>query len=183
MNTSPHKQITGFVLWFTGLPSSGKSTLAERVASVLRERRSIAAGVLVLDGDRVRAALSPPPGYDDVSRDHFYETLANLAVIAAEQGLVVLVAATANRRAYRDRARARCGDARFAELFVDTPTALCATRDAKGLYRASRDGSVSDLPGIGAAYEPPENPALIVHPDESDAAERVASWLLARYPP
>lgn len=180
MNTGADLPTAGFFLWFTGLPSSGKSTLAERVALVLRARR---VAVLVLDGDQLRSALSPAPGYDDASRDHFYETLANLACLAAAQGLVVLVAATANRRAYRDRARVRCGEARFAEVFVDTPPAVCATRDAKGLYRASRDGAVSDLPGVGAAYERPENPALTVVPSEHDAAERVAGWLLARYAP
>jgi adenylylsulfate kinase len=175
MNNITYKQDTGFVLWLTGLPSSGKSTLAARVAQALRARQ---APVLVLDGDAVRAALRPTPGYDPSSRDHFYETLANLAALAMEQGLLVLVPATANRRAFRERARERCGPERFAELFVDTPVDVCASRDSKGLYRASRDGAVAELPGVGAEYERPERPALVVVAGEEGAAERVAEWLV-----
>ena len=88
----------GVVVWLTGLPSSGKSTLARRVAATLR-----AAGraVALLDGDEVRACLVPSPGYDDAGRGAFYATLARLAALLAHQGLVVLVPATAHRAEYR----------------------------------------------------------------------------------
>jgi adenylylsulfate kinase len=170
----------GFVLWLTGLPSSGKSTLARAVRERLVARESTDGWPsLVLDGDEVRAALRPTPGYDPTARDDFYHSLSNLAALCAEQGLVVLVPATANLRAFRARARARCG-ARFAELFVDTPVDECATRDSKGLYRSSAVGAVSSLPGAGAEYQRPEAPELVVRPGDPDAAERVAQWLIDR---
>src|SRR5689334_9261303 len=93
----------GVVVFITGLPSAGKSTFAERAFAALRER---GIPTCLLDGDAVRASLVPQPGYSAHERAEFYETLANLAALVAEQGLVALVAATAQRREFRDRARA-----------------------------------------------------------------------------
>lgn len=160
----------GAIVWLTGLPSSGKSTLAEATQSALLARGH--ANVVVLDGDAVRGALRPAPGYDDDARDAFYETLARLAALIARQGTTVLVPATANRRAYRERARS-LAPGRFVEVFVDTSLELCRARDAKGLYaKASSDGT---LPGVGASYEAPEHPELTVAPDDLDAVDRVIS--------
>src|SRR5262245_34057334 len=93
---------TGVVVWFTGLPASGKSTLARAVRKALRAR---AQDAVLLDGDQVRASLVPAPGYDEVGRGDFYESLARLAALLARQGLVVLVPATAHRAIFRQRAR------------------------------------------------------------------------------
>lgn len=156
--------MSGVVVWLTGLPRSGKSTLAQTLALELR-----AAGrpTVVLDGDEVRAALTPRPGYDSASRDHFYETLGRLAALFARQGLVVLVAATANRRAYRDAARAR--SPRFIEVYLATPQETCRERDPAGLYRSSaRDA----LPGVGVAYEPPLAPDIVVAEGGDSATTR-----------
>ena len=109
-----------------------------------------------------------------------HSPLASLAALAAEQGLLVLVPATAHQRAFRARARARCAEGRFAELFVDTTPAECATRDSKGLYRRAHAGTISDVPGAGAIYEPPTDPALRVLPGDPAPDARVAAWLLAR---
>lgn len=145
----------GAVIWITGLPSSGKSTLAQRVrARLVKAGRPCA----VLDGDDVRAALVPAPGYGARSRGRLYETLGRLAALLARQGLVVLVPASSNRRAYR--ARARVLAPRFLEVFVDVPLAECVRRDAKGLYAKARAGKVSQLPGIGTAYERPLAPEI-----------------------
>ena len=167
--------MSGAVVWFTGPPSSGKSTLAERAAVVLRaEGRP----VVVLDGDRVRAAMVPPPGYDPAARDAFYETLARLAVLLAGQGLLVLVPATAHRRAFRARARAL--SPRFIEVFVTTSQEECAARDAKGLYSASQRGEVSDVPGAGADYEPPEAPEIrALGREDEEGIKRIAGELCA----
>ncbi len=156
------------VVWLTGLPSSGKSSLARHVAAALR-----AEGIAncLLDGDDVRAALVPAPGYDDDSRDAFYETLARLAALVARQGLVALVPATAHRRRYRERARALAPG--FVEVHVSTPAAVCAVRDAKGLYAASQRGVVAGLPGRGTDYEPPL--AAEVTAPEGDSDEAVAA--------
>lgn len=138
--------MTGAVVWITGLPQSGKSTLATRLFD------SLDGAACVLDSDRVRAALVPTPGFDDTSRDQFYLTLANLAALLAAQGLVVIVPATANRRRFRDRARELAPA--FVEVYVDAPAEECARRDQKGLYSAGP----ANLPGLGANYEPPADP-------------------------
>jgi adenylylsulfate kinase len=163
--------VSGVVAWLTGLPSSGKTTLAQRVAARCR-----AAGLAcaLLDGDEVRAALRPAPGYDDASRDRFYETLARLAALLAAQGLVVLVAATAHRRAFRERARRLAP--RFVEVHVATPRDVCAARDAKGLYARAAGGRAPALPGAGAEYEPPAAPDVVASGGEDEAAAaRVAA--------
>ena len=156
----------GVVVWLTGLPSSGKSTLAAHLEAALRLR---ATPVARLDGDEVRAAIVPRPGYDETSRDAFYETLARLAAMLAGHGLVVIVAATASRGSYRERARRLAP--RFVEVFVDVPLAECKRRDAKGLYASHPD----DLPGSGAPYEPPEHPEVTVHPEDDGVARVLAA--------
>jgi adenylylsulfate kinase len=157
--------VTGTVIFVSGLPSSGKSTFAERARARLAARGVAAC---LLDGDEVRGALVPPPGYDPEGRDRFYDTLGRLAALLARQGLVVLVAATAHRRAFRERARAQAE--RFLEVHVATPAAECARRDAKGLYAAQRAGAVSDLPGADLAYEPPADPAVVARGGQDEAA-------------
>lgn len=150
--------MNGAVVWLTGLPQSGKSTLARRLATAL------GAGCCVLDSDEVRQALVPARGYDDAARDGFYATLANLAALLARQELIVLVPATANRRAYR--ARARAAAPRFIEVYMTTSAEECARRDVKGLYR----GELERLPGVGAPYEAPEDPEVVASGGQDDAA-------------
>lgn len=141
--------MTGVVVWITGLPAAGKTTLARLVQPRL-------APALVLDSDEVRDALGMH-AYDAAGRDAFYRALAELAALLARQGFAVIVAATAPARVHRERARARAP--RFLEVFVDTPSAACAARDPKGLYAAA----VATLPGRGAPYEPPVAPDVVAH--------------------
>lgn len=161
----------GVVVWVTGLPSAGKSTLAEALLGELRERGGSAC---LLDGDRVRASLLPAPGYSPEERANFYETLARLAALLASQGLLVIVAATAHRRVFRERARELAP--RFIEVWVDTPLDECARRDAKGLYAASQSGEARGLPGSGEGYEAPSQPDVVAHGgnDGSAIAELIA---------
>lgn len=138
------------MVWFTGLPSSGKTTLAQAVQAALTARGT---ACCLLDGDEIRAAVHPAAGYDATGREHQYATLADLAALLARQGLVVLVSATAHRRAFRDRARRAAP--RFLEVLVDTPPAECERRDTKGLYARARAGAVTGVPGVDEAYERP----------------------------
>jgi len=138
--------VSGAVVWFTGAPASGKSSLAARLAAQLRDERR---EPLVLDGDEVRASLVPTPGYDDDARDAFYLTLGNLACLGARQGLIAIIAATGHRRRWRDRVREAAPH--FVEVHVATPVDECRRRDPKGLYH----GAESALPGAGVPYEPP----------------------------
>lgn len=166
---------SGVVVWLTGLPSSGKSTLARRLDERLRRGGTNA---VILDGDEVRAALVPPPGYDGAGRATFYATLGRLAALLAKQGHVAIVAATANRRAYRDAARAIAP--RFIEVFVATPAEECRRRDAKGLYAASAAGMAQSVPGAGVEYEAPARPEVVARDGEdAEAVERIALAIMA----
>jgi adenylylsulfate kinase len=146
---------SGVVVWFTGLPASGKSTLAERVHDALTaaERPNV-----LLDGDEIRRAFVPRPGYTEEARASFYATLGKLAALIASQGHVVLVAATAQRRAWRGWARASAP--KFIEVYVAATATECAERDRKGLYAAANAGVLNGLPGVGADYEEPASPSL-----------------------
>lgn len=167
-----------FAVWLTGLSGSGKSAIARELLARLQARGLEPA---VLESDVLRTQLTPRASYSSAERDFFYAGLAQLGVWIVEQGRPVVFDATANRRAYRDAARAKLG--RFAEVFVDTPLEVCAARDVKGLYRAAREGRSETLPGAQAAYEPPLAPALVVHGDRgtpAQGAESVMAWLEAR---
>lgn len=152
----PTPEQSGAVIWISGLPSSGKSTLAENA-----QRHLDARGVRCcrLDGDEVRHALVPAPAHGGRARDEFYASLANLAAMLANQGLVVLVAATAHKREYRERARAVAP--RFFEVEVNVPVEECRSRDSKGLYRAYAEGAISELPGEDVVYERTSEPEIV----------------------
>jgi adenylylsulfate kinase len=150
--------VTGVVVWLTGRPSAGKSTLGRALCE-----RLVSAGrpACLLDGDDVREAFVPRPGYDPKSRDEHYATLANLAALLARQGLVVVVPATAHLRTFRERARVVAPA--FVEVFVDASSEEVEARDAKGLYRAVRDGRAGGVPGADVAYEVPAHPDVVAN--------------------
>ncbi len=155
-----------FAVWLTGLPASGKTAIARALLARLQERGIDAA---VLESDVMRTQLTPRPRYDEPERELFYEALAHLGEFLVDRGVPVIFDATANRRAYRDRARARL--ARFVEVFVNCPPDVCAARDPKGLYRKARQGGAPSLPGTGSAYEAPLRPELVVHSEKTAPAE------------
>jgi len=169
--------MTGVVVWITGLPSSGKSTLAERVFQALRAR---GAATCVLDGDDVRSCLVPSPGYSEAERETFYESLAKLAALIARQGLIVLVPATAHRRLFRERARAAAPA--FCEVWMATSRSECEKRDAKGLYAKARAGELHGVPGFDEPFEEPVTPDIVVRGSEvaTDVESVCAQALRAR---
>jgi len=120
--------------------------------------------------------VHPAHDYSEAGRKDFYETLGNLAAILANQGLIVLVPATAHLRSFRDEARQKAP--RFAEIYVDTPLEECERRDPKGLYARARIEENGTLPGPGAAYEPPLAAEITAHGgDNADSAARILAWL------
>lgn len=165
-----------FAVWITGLPAAGKSTLAAELRSRL-SGRGVEAVVLESDGlRRALRLLEPVPRYDEEGRDAFYEAMLRLGLRLLRHGSSVLFDATANRRAYRDRARERIP--RFLEVYVDTPLAVCESRDPKGIYRLGRCGRASAIPGLSAPYEPPSSPEIVVR-GASERAGRGAQRILA----
>ena len=165
----------GFAVWLTGLPASGKSTLAD---SLRRELTGRGVNVAVLESDALRRILTPNPEYGDTERDAFYAGMAYIGSLLTRHGVSVIFDATANRRAYRERARRRIS--RFLEVYVDCPLAVCESRDPKGIYRRGREGKAPNVPGIRAAYEPPPSPDLVVRGDAetpAEAARRIVALL------
>jgi adenylylsulfate kinase len=163
----------GCVVWLTGLPASGKTTLSH-----LLQARFGRAGVAacVLDGDVMRAILTPELGYSDDARREFYATLARLAAELAGQGLVVLVPATAHRRDYRKHARELAP--RFIEVWVSTSLEECRRRDPKGLY-ASAEKVPGHLPGIDLAYEEPASAEVLASGGgDALAVERIVELVM-----
>jgi len=168
--------MNGIVVWFTGLPSSGKTTLAQETLEILQASRE---HCCLLDGDEVRKCLHPSLGYDSESRANFYETLGSLAALLSRQGLTVLVAATAHRRRDRETAR-KLARNRFLEVFVDTPLDECIRRDTKGLYKKAQNGEIADFPGIHEDYEPPDGDAVLISSDApSSEAHRLVKTIQA----
>lgn len=173
MNSSA--EAFGPVVWFTGRPASGKTTLAR---SVVTRLRSAGTPVLWLDSDDLRPHLAPGAGYDDAGRAAFYGALAHVARRAAEGGVTTIISATAPRRAHRDALRTTVPDLR--EVLVEADDATLRARDPKGLYARADAGEVTRLPGAGADYEPPSAPWRVVNTtiEGVDAsAERILSAL------
>jgi adenylylsulfate kinase len=154
-----------FVVWLTGLSGSGKSAVAREILENLKKRGIDSA---VLESDVMRTQLTPFPRYDEREREYFYRALADLAAYLAKERAVI-VDATANRRAYRDRARESI--ARFAEVYVSTPLEVCAARDPKGFYKSK---NVKTLPGLQVPYEPPLAPELVISGAKGTPADGAA---------
>ena len=167
-----------FAIWLTGPPASGKSTVT---AELVRQLHDLGVDVSVLESDAMRKKFSEHPSYDEQDREYFYRSLAFIGQVLTEHGISVIFDATANRRAYRDRARQHIPN--FFEVFVDCPFDICVKRDPKGIYRQAHEGQANNVPGILVPYEPPENPDLVVHGDSEnpeEAARRVVEILVAR---
>ena len=176
---APAPAPAGVVVWFTGLPASGKTTLAERI----RERMAGAGRAsVVLDSDALRPVVAPGLGYGPADRHAFYQRLARLAALLGEQGLVVLVAATAPARAHREAARGRVVDSgsRFIEVYMRAPREVCEERDSKGLYAMARVGDAPELPGIGADYQVPRHADVVADGGHDRAAADKITQLVSQ---
>lgn len=144
-------------IWFTGLPASGKSTIANLVEIELQE---FACRTYILDGDSLRHGLNRDLGFSEVDRRENVRRVAEVARLMVDAGLIALVALVSPNRAQRDRARTLFPAGEFFEVFVDAPVSVAEARDPKGLYRRARRGEIRDFTGIDAAYEPPETPDI-----------------------
>ena len=169
-----------FVVWLTGLPGAGKSSVANLV-----ERRLHALGrhTVLLDGDNLRHGLSKDLGFTDADRAENIRRAGEVAKLFTDAGLIVIAAFVSPFRADRETARALFDEGEFVEVFVDTPAELAAERDTKGLYAKARGGELQNLTGLGSVYEPPETPELrldMVELGVEEAAERVVEALRER---
>jgi bifunctional enzyme CysN/CysC len=157
----------GATVWFTGLSGSGKSTVAACV-----ERSLVASGrpAYLLDGDNLRHGLNADLGFSAADRTENIRRVGEVARLFADAGVVALVPVISPYRADRDRVRAIHDGVGlpFVEVFVDTPLAVCETRDPKGLYAKARAGEIRGFTGIDDPYEAPAEPDLRLTPDDGD---------------
>lgn len=160
----------GAVLWFTGLPGSGKSTIARNI-----ERRIFDLGgtPLLLDGDTIRAGLNNDLGFATGDRAENVRRLAEVSALLAKNGSIAITAAISPVAADRAMARELVGE-RFFEIHVATPLAVCEERDPKGLYRRARAGEIKGFTGVDGVYEEPAAPDLTLRTDEMPVEIAVA---------
>ncbi len=162
--------MTGFTVWFTGLPSSGKSTLARMLEKVLKDRGF---SVEVLDGDEVRLRLSKGLGFSKEDRDENIRRISFVANLVTGCGGVAITCAISPYREIRDEARREIG--RFVEIYVKCPLEECIRRDVKGLYKKALSGEIKNFTGISDPYEEPLNPEIIVETHGKTPKESVDS--------
>ena len=170
----------GVMVWLTGLPSSGKSTVAFTAEHALVARGRLA---YVLDGDNIRHGLNKNLGFSADDRGENIRRIGEVGKLFVDCGAVTLTSFVSPYRADRDAVRDLMEDGEFLEVFVDTPVEICEQRDPKGLYAKARAGEIPNFTGISDPYESPENPELVIKTASStpeEAANAIIDMLQKR---
>lgn len=165
------------ILWFTGLPSAGKSTLANEV-----EKKLISTGVrtFILDGDNVRMGLCKDLGFSEGDRAENIRRIGEVSKLFVNAGCIVLSAFVSPYRRDRDAVRALVEDGEFVEIYVKAPLEVCEQRDVKGLYKKAREGVIKGFTGIDDPYEEPLKPEITIETDKvslAEGAEQILGYL------
>lgn len=166
-----------FILWFTGLSASGKSSVANAVAAKLFEENKQA---YVLDGDNIRHGLNNDLGFDETSRKENIRRIGEVSKLFVDAGQIVLTAFISPYQADRDTVRALVEDGEFIEVFVNCSLEECERRDPKGLYKKARNAEIPNFTGISAPYEAPVNPEFVVDSEKfsiEDCADQLIAFL------
>jgi adenylylsulfate kinase len=163
----------GFTVWFTGLPCSGKSTLANLLQKELDEMGFAAE---VLDGDEVRKRLTRGLGFTKEDREENIRRIAYVAKLLTRVGGVAITATISPYREMRERARGEIGS--FVEVYVNCPMQVCIERDLKGLYAKALKGDIPNFTGISDPYESPVNSEIVVHTDRESPDDSLRKILL-----
>lgn len=169
-NRKPSKE--GVTVWFTGLPCSGKSTVA---AIVAREMRALGRKVEVFDGDVVRTNLSKGLGFSREDRDENIRRIGFVCHLLTRNGVVAITAAISPFRSVRNEVRRKIGS--FFEVYVKCPLSVCQERDVKGMYRRALAGEIAQFTGISDPYEEPFAPELTLCTDQELPEESAARVL------
>ncbi len=170
----------GCTVWLTGLPASGKSTIALLIeAQLLRDKRP----VLILDGDTLRHGLNAGLDFAAQGRAEAVRRAGEAALLIAESGAVSIASLVSPYRAHRDHVRARHQQLGipFIEVFVDAPLAIAEQRDPKGLYKKARSGEIAAFTGVSDPYESPLHAELHLRTDQL-SAEECAAQIVAALP-
>jgi adenylylsulfate kinase len=169
VSTRAERRPRGFVLWMTGLPASGKSTLA--VLAKVKLEEEFGRHVELLDGDEVRKGLSSDLGLSREDREEHARRVSYLAKVLARNGIISIVALISPYRTSRQKARELIGDQDFVEVYVKASLAKCESRDPKGLYAKARKGEITNMTGIQDPYEPPISPQIVVDTENASPEE------------
>lgn len=153
----------GCMIWLTGLPSSGKSTIAFTAEHILIEQGRMA---YVLDGDNIRHGLNKNLGFSAEDRAENIRRIGEVGKLFADAGIITFTSFVSPYRADRDEVRELMAEGDFLEVFIDTPVELCEDRDPKGLYAKARTGEITNFTGVSDPYEAPENPELVIKTSE-----------------
>jgi len=162
------KNHNAFLLWFTGLSGSGKSTIANAVEKALFD---IGIHTYTLDGDNVRKGLNANLTFSPEDRTENIRRIAEVAHLMVDAGLVVLASFVSPYIKDREEVKRIVGETNYIEIYISTPVKECEKRDVKGLYKKARAGEILNFTGINAPYETPENPDIEVNTTEMTIEE------------
>jgi len=165
------------ILWFTGLSGSGKSTVANAVESKLFELKK---HTYLLDGDNVRMGLNKGLTFSDKDRVENIRRIGEVSKLFVDAGSIVLTAFISPFQKERDVVRDLVDEGEFIEVFIDTPLAICESRDPKGLYEKARKGEIPNFTGISSPYEAPEKPEIHVKTEKlsiDESAMQIVTYL------
>ena len=161
----------GVLLWLTGLPSSGKSTIAYTVEHALVSRNHLA---YVLDGDNIRFDLNKNLGFSAEDRAENIRRIGEVGKLYVDGGFLTLASFVSPYREDRDGVRALMDEGDFVEIFIDTPVELCEARDPKGLYKKARAGEIPNFTGVSDPYEAPKNAEMVIKTADGTPEEAAA---------
>lgn len=159
-----------YVIWFTGLSGSGKSSIANLLEKELFKQGK---KTIVLDGDKLRQGLNRDLGFGNSDREENIRRIGELCRLFNEAGLISICSFISPFRKERDWLRSLFEPGEFIEVFVDTPIEICESRDPNGLYKLARAGKIKDFTGIDSPYEAPDKPELLLHAGEKTIEECV----------
>ena len=159
-----------FLIWFTGLSGSGKSTIANALEKELNEMRI---STYLLDGDNIRKGFNSDLTFSPADRKENIRRIAEVANLMIEGGLVVLSAFISPYKNDREFVKLTVKKENFIQIFIDTPLKVCKNRDPKGLYIKAEKGLIKNFTGISAPYETPKNPDLKIDTTKTGIAEAV----------
>lgn len=162
----------GFVVWLTGIPGAGKTTIGD---ILIEHLRGMGRKVESLDGDEVRRNLSRDLGFSKEDRETHAMRVAYVAKLLSRNGVAVIVALISPYRSFRQHVRDTVDD--FVEVYVDASVEECIRRDPKGLYKKALAGEIKDLTGLQDTYEPPETPEVWLPTEEQTPQESVEAIL------
>jgi len=155
---------SSFLIFFTGLSGSGKSTIANALENRLFQNNI---KTYTLDGDNVRKGINNDLSFSAEDRSENNRRIGEVAKLFVDAGLVVLAAFVAPYQKDRDLIKTTVGNEKFIEVFVNTSLEVCEARDVKGLYKKARNGEIKDMTGISSPYETPSNPNIVVTEENS----------------